>query len=195
MKTTLVSKSIFAAALIWSCHTLAGDSLYTDLQMKNFDEMEGQVKALVLSAQKVADDDVDSAKAKLKDALQLIFSRPNTDNMVSQLLPIPRTPLKNLEAYESTLRSIVKNCVEKMKDTSVKVSLRSTCYIVLDNVMGELKPDAKNNSQIRDLMIEIRDAKLKLHDDVKSNLRMHAMIKASVSPSETAKKIIGDAKR
>jgi len=196
MKRISVSKTILAAVFMWSCITQATEYIYSDLQMKSYDEMSDQVKKLVLKAQAVADDDADQAKAKLKEALQLIFSRPNpgSDNMVSKLLPTPRTPLKNLEAYEPTLLEIVSESLNKAKDKKIKVSERATHFIILENVMSELKPDAKTSPKMTEIFVKIRDAKLEVPDDVKNELRMRAMIKAPASPSDLAKKIIGSAK-
>lgn len=192
MKTAFLS--IAVALTLTPISSQASEYLYSKLQMKNYDEMQNEVKARVQKAEKEADADADSAKNRLRDALQLIFSRPNSDNMVSELVPIVRTPLKNLDAYEEELGSVVEHCIDTLSDKKADVAIRSTSLLVLQNMLSELKPDVPNNPKIKALFAKIRDAKISIPDAVKSELLMRSSIKAGLSPSETAAKILGGGK-
>ena len=194
MKRTTLSKMFLAYILLWSGLASAVSPTYSDLQMKNYDDMKESVNALVTEAQNVADEDMDQAKNKLKDALQLIFTRPNSDNMVSQLVPAVRTPLRNVEAYETTIKTLADSAISTAKNKKSTHRDVATALIILQNIMSELKPDIKTNKTVKAIFVSIRDAKIKLDKKVNNELRMRAMIKISESPSDTAKKIIGHEK-
>jgi endonuclease III len=194
MKNRQLSKKIFVFILIWSCMTSAADYSYNKLKMQTFDEMLARVKKHVQTAESAGDEDSDSAKAELKEALQLIFSRPNSDNMVSQLVPTVRTPLRNLEAFDSSIDEIVSAALATLKDKKAKPSAKATAHIVLNNIMSEIKPDAKTNAAFGEIFKKIRDSKIKVTDDVKSEMRLGGSMKPPADPSEVAQRVIGDAK-
>lgn len=209
MKTSLLSKSkwLVLLPLMCSCITStqksapaesssksegSGGIVYSELAMRDYDEMMGEIKHRIQSAEKMSDDNIDEAKAELKFALLLILSRPDTDNMVSKLVPLVRTPLKNIDAYESVLNDIVTRAIHTAKDLSAKPRIGATSLIILENFMGELKPDTKNNAEIREIFVKIRDAKIVPSKAVQTEMKMRAMMKTGFSPSEAAKKIIGE---
>ncbi len=191
MKINILSKVFFAHLILLAQVANAGHYVYSDLQMKTYDEMQESVNALVSEAQEISDDDMDGAKTKLQAALQLIFSRPNTDNMVSQLVPLARTPLRNVEAYESTVQKIATDAIVMAKNKKAASRDAATAIIILNNIMSELKPDIKSNKAVHAIFKSIRDARIKVDTKVKNELSMRAMIKVFETPSELAKKIIG----
>jgi hypothetical protein len=195
MKKLNVSKEFLILGLLWSCISNAGGYVYSDLRMKDYDEMQSEVRSRITSAEQVADADMDDAKSKLKDALQLILSRPNTDNMVSQLVPNVRTPLRNVDAFEITLNEIATQAIADAKNEKLPPKNAATAFIILENLLSELKPEAKTNGEIGKIFLSIRDARIKVPDRVKSELKLRAMIKDPGSPSEIAEKIIGKKKK
>jgi hypothetical protein len=195
MKNHQLSKKIFVFTIfMWSCITSAGSYRYSELQMLTFDDMQGLVKKHVQAAEKMGDEDTDGARIELREALQLIFSRPNTDNMVSQLIPTVRTPLRNLEAFESSVIEIADGAIEILKDKKAKAPEKATSHVVLANIMSEMKPDIKNSTAVADMFKKIRDSKLEVTNDVKNELRMRGSMKPPASPSEIARRVIGPAK-
>lgn len=179
---------------MWSCITNSAEYIYSHLQMKSYDEMLAEVKKRVISAERSSAEDLDEAKSKLKDALQLIFSRPNPDNMVSQLVPTVRVPLRNIEAYESVIEEIAVKAINTTKNKKGSTAQQATGLIILENIMSELKPDVKSNKNVHSIFAQIRDAKIEVSDKIKKELRMRAMMKAPPSPSALAKQIIGPVK-
>jgi hypothetical protein len=194
MTHTTLSKFFLGLLIAISSPAQAADYLYSKLQMKSYDEMVTEVKARVQKAERIAGEDGDEAKKILKDALQLIFSRPNRDNMVSQLTPIVRTPLKNLDAYEDTISDIAADTLLRIKNKSSPAASRATGLIVLENIMSEMKPDVQSNATVKSIFTNIKDSKVKVADDVKSELRMRSALKPMTSPSEVAAKVLSGAK-
>jgi hypothetical protein len=191
MKIAILSIAL-AVATSFSAH--AAEYLYSKLEMKTYDEMQNEVKLRIQKAEKEGNTDIDSARNRLRDALQLIFSRPNADNMVSQLIPLVRTPLKNIDAYESELSAVAGHAIDNLSDGKASATVRATGLLVLQNMMSELKPDAAHNPQIKAIFEKIRDAKVKVPDSVKNELLMRSSIKAGTPPSELAAKILNGGK-
>lgn len=194
MKNLKLSKLFLLLVIFASCGAFASEYLYSKLQMKSFDEMMNEVKARVQKAEKDGNEDVESAKTRLKDALLLIFSRPNRDNMVSQLIPTVRSPLKNLEAYEDTISDLADDALAKLAIKSAKPDAKATALIILENIMSELKPDINSNPKVKSIFEKIRDAKIVVGNDIKNELRMRSSLKPSASPSEIAAKVLAGAK-
>lgn len=183
-------KKILVLCLLWSSPLFAANYNYADLQLKNFEEMQSLVNSRVKKAESVANRDVNEAKIILKDAMQLIFSRPNGDNMVSKLLPPIRSTLKNIEAYDSILNEIAVTAIGEVKNENAKVKDSATNLIVLANLMSEIQPEIKTNPAIRNIIIKIRDAKIDVNNKVKGEMRMRSMLSPPTSPSDIAAKIL-----
>jgi hypothetical protein len=198
MKFGALSKLFLILFVITAQYTAqslyAAEYLYSKLQMKSYDEMVTEVKARVQKAERVGQDDTDEAKKILRDSLVLIFSRPNRDNMVSQLTPIVRTPLKNLDSYEDTISDIASDAVTQLKGKKSSAVSRATQMIVLENIMSEMKPDVQSNATVKAIFTTIRDAKISVPDDVKNELRMRSALKPMASPSDVAAKVLAGAK-
>lgn len=167
----------------------AAEYIYSKLQMKTYDQMRNAVNGRVRQAEQISDKNTDKAKAELQDALQLIFSRPDTDNMVSELVPIVRAPLNNMGAYYGSLSKIVNHAISNINNKSLNASVRTTGFIILENVMSELRPELRK-TQIKALFARIKNAKIKIPSAVKSELFLRASIRIDASPSEIAAKIL-----
>ncbi len=171
------------------------DFNYAQLQIKDLNEMQAVVNKQIKKAdQFVKEEDDAQAVTALQSALQYILSRPNSDNMVSQLMPPLRTKLRELESFEVAVGNVVDIAIHKLNDKSYKSRARATQYFVLENFLSEFKPEIAANEKIKKLFIKIRDAKIELESPVSSELKMRAMYKSPLSPSDIATKIIGAAK-
>lgn len=172
----------------------AGSEDYSKLQMLNLDEMKAYVDQRLTEAQTHIDaEEINEATENLRNALNYILSRPNGDNMVSQLMPPVRSKLKDLEVFEDTVASVTDQAIFALTDGKETPSKKATNLIVLENVLSEFKPDVKNNKQLEKIFAKIRDAKIKIPKEVESDLRLRGMFKPKASPSQTAEKIIGKA--
>src|SRR3954465_12340987 len=102
---------IFALLAIFSAQALTHNYKYSDLVIRDYDEMNKEVQVRIRNAQKKGSGDGDAtnheAVEELRDALKLVYSRPNSDNMVGKLTPDVRRELNNMSSYEDALSSIV----------------------------------------------------------------------------------------
>ncbi|MCB0355467.1 MAG: hypothetical protein KDD40_00580 [Bdellovibrionales bacterium] len=175
---------------------------YNELEIKGYDELHKMVKALIqqaetvdLQAQKeaekqdpMAEPDSTEAIEFLKEALRLIFSRPNKDNMVEKLLPEVRAELKSYSAFYDSIYDLVVEAVAGLGQ-KIPVVYKSTYIFVLENVMSEFRPLLKSDKEIQKIFFYIRDSDVKVPDDVRLDRKLRSMFK-SQNPSETAKTII-----
>lgn len=173
-----------------SASASASGYLYYKLQMKNYDQMQTAVNERVRLAEKIGDSDPTRAKSVLQDALLLILSRPDTDDMVSELTPLVREPLRNLGAYTKEISSIVDDAIINIGDKHAKPATRTTGLFILKNVMSELRPEAQRNKKVKKIFEHIRDAKIKIPDAIKSDLFIRSSMKPGASPSDLAAKIL-----
>ena len=175
---------------------------YSDLIIKDYDEMNQQVQARIKKARKLLKSDskaspTDTAEeevnpdaiAELVDALKLIFSRPNTDNMVAKLTPDVRRELSNVTSYEEAIAGIAKEAIAGAQDKGGTVARRSTSLFMLENILSEIRPEVPNNEEFRTVVKTIADAKLKIDDDVANERKVRSMFKTR-NPSEMASEIL-----
>lgn len=167
---------------------------YSDLIIRDYDEMSQQVKARIKKAKsftKMTEDGSDDEEAlnELKDALKLIFSRPNSDNMVAKLTPEVRRELSVYSAFEKTIAQLVSGAIEVSKNRQATVSQRSTSLFILENILSEIRPEAETNAELRKIIESIADAKLTIDEDVNKDRRIRSMFK-TINPSTVAKEIL-----
>jgi hypothetical protein len=183
---------LFTAIL--SSSAFAHNYKYSDLVIRDYDEMNKEVQLRIRNAHKANKDGDDStgdsaAIEELRDALKLIFSRPNSDNMVSKLTPEVRRELSGFSAFEDTISSLAASAIGVIEDKNNTVSQRATAQFILDNLLSEIRPEAAGNEDLKRVVQRIADAKLKISDDVSRELRIRSMFK-SENPSDVAAQIL-----
>ena len=173
---------------------------YSELQIKDYDEMLAMVKVHLKKATKLlrANQEEDSnsdqqAVEELRAALLLILSRPNQDNMLAKLLPDIRKELSNMNSFEDSLSSLTSEAIDGLKNEKLPTVYRSTYLFVLENTVSEFKPEIKDKEDLRQIFEKIRDAKLKIPKDVAKDLKLRSMLNTE-SPSERAKRILDSIK-
>ncbi|MGE0761975.1 MAG: hypothetical protein AB7N80_01725 [Bdellovibrionales bacterium] len=169
---------------------------YSELQIKDYDEMLALVKTRVKKATKLfrANQDEDTPPdqqgvEELREALHLILSRPNQDNMLAKLLPDVRKEMANVNAFEDNMASLVSEAIDGLNNDKIPTVHRSTYLIVLENILSEFKPEVRDKEDLRQLFEKIRDAKLKIPKEVTKDLKLRSML-STESPSERAKRIL-----
>lgn len=181
--------------LVFCAGALAENYRYSSLIIKDYDEMRQMVQSRIKKAKAVAEgageDSGKDAEAveHLRDALKLIFSRPDNDNMVAKLTPDVKRELTGFNAYEDSISSLAAECIELVKRKNATVSQQSTALFVLENMLREIKPEAVSNEDLQNVIKRIADADLKITDEVKRDRKIRSMY-ATKNPSEEAKSIL-----
>lgn len=170
---------------------------YGELQIKDYDEMLTMVKVHTKAANKILRQTTEGEQPEpkvveeLRTALQLMLSRPNQDNMLAKLLPEVRKELANLSAFDDSLAGIVVEAIEGLNNEKLPTVYRVTSHFILENVLSEFKPEIRDKEDLRKIFENIRDAKIKVPEEVKKELKLRSMFKAE-SPSERAGRIVAE---
>lgn len=191
MKTLIC---LFIAALTSTASAANHNYKYSDLVIRDYDEMSKEVQIRIRNAHKANKNGEDSsgdraAIEELRDALKLIFSRPNSDNMVSKLTPDVRRELSGFSAYEDTISSLTAEALGVAGDKNATESARSTALFQLDNILSEIRPEIGTNEDLRRIVQRIKDADVRIADDVIRARKMRSMF-STKNPSEYAEEIL-----
>lgn len=168
---------------------------YTELQLKDFDEMSNQIQDRIKKSQRLLRAGSDEGEPNeeavelLRQALLFALSRPNPDNLLSKILPELRKELSQLQLFESSIQTIVTNAISGLKNDKLPSVYRSTSLFVLENVLSEFRPEAREKASFRKIFESIRDAKIEIPKEVSKELKMKSMISVE-SPSEKANRIL-----
>lgn len=198
---------VFAALLlIISCSSVekrsnihparGGDLNYRDLMIRDYEQMQKAVRKHVSTAQSElakADEDPSmeaSAFVHLRRALRLIFSRPDSDNIVAKLVPEVRRELAMYNAYQRIIDDLAREGIQAFdKDLGTNTVTLSTYAFMLQNLLGEIQGEARDNKDLLATIRLVADANLKLPADVINERKLAGMFN-SESPSDQAKRIL-----
>lgn len=169
---------------------------YRDLELKDYDEMRALVREHTNKARKIlsaADSNPDAerdARLELIKAERLIMSRPNPDNMVTKLIPDVRREMAEIGAYDDLLEAVTREGIQAFNgDLHLPVTVQTTFLFVLENLLSEMRPEVGTDPRQRGLVEQIRDAKIKVPDDVAAERKLKSMY-LTESPSDQAKQIL-----
>jgi hypothetical protein len=167
---------------------------YSELQIKDYDEMSVLMKEHTKKAQKIlraSEDEAPDQEAveQLRLALLLLLARPNQDNMLGKLMPEVRKELSNVNAFEDSLSSLAGEALAGLANDKLPTVYRSTYWFVLENILSEFKPEIREKEELRAIYTKIRDAQVKVPKAVTKDLKLRSMLSVE-SPSERAKRIL-----
>jgi hypothetical protein len=91
------------------------------------------------------------------------------------------------EDYYVVVNEVGQQALKFSTDSKISVAERSTYLTVLQNLLSEFRPQAKD--KLRSLFTQIRDANIDPDDDVIS-YRQIKMMEGTSSPSKLAKEIL-----
>ena len=158
--------------------------------------MNSMVESFIQKSRDLAGDDEGhgndaAAVEQLREAMKLIYSRPDSDNMVAKLTSEVRRELLSYSAFEDTVASVANEAINNAKNTNNSPSVQSTALFILENVLGQIRPEiANNNNQLlRRVMEKIRDAHIKISEDVFKDRKLRGMFKTN-NPSEVADEML-----
>ncbi|MGE3680883.1 MAG: hypothetical protein AB7G93_04080 [Bdellovibrionales bacterium] len=173
---------------------------YHDLMFKDYEEMEKMVQTLVKKARAVSEAEGESegeeespadseAVEHLREALKLIFSRPDgSDNMVAKLVPEVRRPLSGYAAFEDTVSSLTAEAITTVKNKNASVVAQSTSLVMLKNILAEIQPEIGRNEDLRKVVQNVKDAKIKVPSEVRNDRTLRGF--ETFNPSDYASKML-----
>lgn len=169
---------------------------YNELLTKDYDEMLAMVQGMVKKAHQATTREDDSSAGDgeaveyLGRALKLIFSRPNSDNMVTKLVGEVRRDLQGFNSYEDVVSGITDEAIRLSQNEEAPIITQSTALVELENIMAEIRPEVQNgNHALRRIVQNVRNADLRMSDEVKRDRRLRGMFRTT-NPSDEARNIL-----
>lgn len=181
-------KLIFVT-IILSIHVNAG-LLYTynQLTLKDLDQMN----TLVINKIKESKATYSGKIVPIKEGLQAVFSRPNSDDMIDKIASPLRRELEQEEATEKVFTELVDEAINALKNTkNFKKEVQVTYAVFLENIISEFKPALKSDNFEYKIIKKISASKIELTKEAQQDRKLRLMQDIG-SPSEIAKKVILD---
>ena len=160
---------------------------YSQLKVMDLDEMT-QLLQKKYQEYKRTDDPV-----PLQLGLQYCLSRPDEDGLVDKTISIVRSPLEDLELWESSVESLVDRSIETLKNNSFHSADQVTAGIILENIISEFKPAFTKQYQSpgfeTKIIEKIARAEIELSRPAASERKLNLM-RGPTSPSALAQNLL-----
>ncbi|MBN8535988.1 MAG: hypothetical protein J0M15_02955 [Deltaproteobacteria bacterium] len=164
---------------------------YHQLTLKNLDQMNALIKNKIKESKSA----YSGKLVPLKEALQAIFSRPNTDDMINKVRDPLRNQLDQESSYEIIFEELIQEAIYALKNTkNFKRDVQVTYSIFLENTISEFKPDIKDGNFEMKMLIKISESNIILTKEARKERQLRLMTEG-VSPSELAKIILDEHKK
>lgn len=164
---------------------------YHQLTLKNLDQMNALIKNKIKESKSA----YSGKLVPLKEALQAIFSRPNTDDMINKVKDPLRNQLDQESSYEIIFEELIQEAIYALKNTkNFKRDVQVTYAIFLENTIAEFKPDIKDGNFEMKMLTKISESNLILTKEARKERQLRLMTEG-VSPSELAKIILDEHKK
>jgi|GEM_PF-5623660 len=155
------------------------------LMLKDLDDMTRLTQLRIRRAKSGRED----AGAALREALRVIYARPNEDFLTEKLIGDVRNELEEIDEWENSISDLAYEAAARIANPrDLKPAVQLTYVLILENLLADLKPLAKT-AWVRKIIIDIRDANLNLTPEA-SRERAMKMMKEAIDPSTIAAKII-----
>ncbi len=180
------------------------ETMASDLLLKNSEQFNAIVLKKIKKAQDIQarqEQEVDEkgeifaepeAVSSLRDAMRIVLSRPDQDGARSKMFNKVRQELNDVHSLEPVLKDIVEEAIRSLKSANTNVKFEETYLVILENALGEMKPEVSTSPTFKMLIEKIRDADIKISDKMKSLSRNIAV---NTTPSKSAESILPKPKK
>lgn len=125
----------------------------------------------------------------LRETLTMLLSRPNDDNLATDLMTDIESELENLGAYEETLQKIIDERLAVINNKKLSPAYRTTAAVCINNLLLEIKPKSLKNPSIAKVICKLADQNVKIPKDVQES-SMFKSLYLEKSPSKVAQEIM-----
>lgn len=125
----------------------------------------------------------------LRETLTMLLSRPNDDNLATDLMTDIESELETLGAYEETLQLIIDERIAVINNKSLKPEYRTTAAICINNLLLEIKPKSVKNPKVAKIICKLADRNLKIPKEIQES-SMYKSLYLEKSPSKVAQQIM-----
>lgn len=185
-----MSAKIFLIFMLFTKTVYAANYNYNKLRFMEYNELR-QIKSSAISASRKFKYPRQSSKTiePLKEAMKMFFSRPNEDNLTSALVTDIESELESLNAYPSTLESIINENLTAIENKKLSPEERTTAALAIKNLLLEIKPKIVRNTELAKVVCKLADKSIKLPKDIQKSSMIQTLY-LEKSPSTVAKEIM-----
>jgi len=181
--------------LLFVCTLSWGNYNYQELKVKDYEQMRKIINSYILKTQGIASDqtqkrsqsdiDPDEILLELKQALKVVFMRPDTDGLRNSLVLILEPEINIYKPFIEVLGDVVKEeAIPIFKNKKSSVISQAGALYILENAIsyskGYQKPEADKVFKV------IKKAKIKIKDALIQHLRLEEGRGQTASPSHVA---------
>lgn len=175
---------IFAMSVIMASAVQAKTSYnFKELSLKDYEEMQLLVQKT--AGYNVIDDN--EREPKVREALQIVLSKPNNDGKRTALFTHLQGQLPEA-FFQLSLQKVAESSINTLKENSNTNVTRATAYLCLENLLAEIRPRSENH---RSLLKLISDAKIEIPESLESYRKLEGMTN-NISPSDIAKNFLDE---
>ena len=163
---------------------------YRKLVTKDYQEMRALLKTYIEKSRQEArldDNDYKMAKAKLKQALSVVFMRPNDDGLQQSLLSVVQNEIIKYEHFLTLFEAMIDDSLLVLSQKSSS-KVKSAHFIIVENSVDYLANNKQKASQ--EILTKIKKAKLKIPTSLKKYRQLSGNSKDTVNPSLLAGRIL-----
>lgn len=183
MKTLFVNLLSFIFATM--CH--AGLLYqYHQLTLMDLDQMTKLVQEKIKESKKA-----DAPTVPLKEAIQAVYARPDSDRMIDKVVGPLRLELQDLDQYERIMTELTEEALNALKHTkNFKPPVQVTYSIFLENLIADSRNLAAGEDGFeRKILKKIKKAKVELTKEAKNERAVRGLTEAR-SPSEIVSDVL-----
>ena len=125
----------------------------------------------------------------LEEALKMLFSRPNVDNLVAPLVEDLERELETLNSLESSFQNIVKSSLQTLGNKSLSSAVRITAVLCLNNLLLNIKNKTLEKVGLAQVVCKLADKKIKIPRSIQKDSLFKSLYIES-SPSKLAREIM-----
>lgn len=164
---------------------------YQQLMMKDVEQINQIIENRLKESKKTKY----GKSVPLKEGLQAVFSRPDSDGVIDKVITPLRSEIENLKVWEKTVTDLTNEGLNVLSNSKAfKPKVQVTYAVFLTNIVSYFKPDLGQDSFGKKIVTKISTKNVELSEAAKKELQLSVM-KDLVSPSEFAKKALDQALR
>ena len=169
---------------------------YRQLITKDYEDMQGILRSYVKKSQaqaKLDDGDYLGAKKELQKGLEVLFMRPNPDNLQQSLITILQNEAIKYEPFLNFLERITKNSLQTLKNDKVNSGKKGSHFLILENITEYLAHNKQKFSE--DILGQIAKARVKTPKSIQAYRALEGGKVVKLPPSTSARKILKERKK
>lgn len=128
----------------------------------------------------------------MAEVLKITWARPDHDGFRREMTELVQVELSPTDSFANVVAIVAGHSAGALKNPrGLALKEQETHYMILRNLLAEVRPYLKNNEALKRVVEMVRDRGIRLSKELLSHLELSSMQKGQ-SPSQLAKQILKD---